>query len=495
MAFDISAAFGDLKPKGPIRTMITEIELHMIDPNPTNFYSMDGIPELADNIRMFGLMEPLIVKKTDSGRYMLISGHRRRAALRQLADEGFFPEGMHHKVDCILHEGPVNLPGIESLEKLEAGVRLYEELKVLAANADTRVLSSADTAMQVRRIRELLTALKNLGYKLPGRMRDLVADAAKVSASRIARLDVIDKNLKDPRLRTAWEKGDLKETNAYEVARYAPEVQKHMTDSQVRRVCELTTDQVQAFMPAVEADWEVVKRLPPEEDAEIGSNPGNVSAADTKPDPALQFDGKGKMVWDADAYLEERHQEDDSFFEMLTIIKGFFLRDLGALNSRQEGIELLKKNHRHHSGGGYDGLWDYEGSGKGLTLQETETSKPIARTWTEVYDMLCTMALNECSMETGKPKKVSAADTNLDQLEWIRGSEPPKEGRYICLVDMDTVTLHEQQCDWSDGQWIAFGLPLRDMFKVVAWWPLPAKDPSPEWWYDMDDEEEDDDDD
>ena len=55
MAFDISAAFGDLKPKGPIRTMITEIELHLIDPNPTNFYSMDGIPELADNIRMFGL--------------------------------------------------------------------------------------------------------------------------------------------------------------------------------------------------------------------------------------------------------------------------------------------------------------------------------------------------------------------------------------------------------------------------------------------------------
>ena len=109
--------------------------------------------------------------------------------------------------------------------------------------------------------------------------------------------------------------------------------------------------------------------------------------------------------------------------------------------------------------------------------------------------MLCTMALNECSMETGKPKKVSAADTNLDQLEWIRGSEPPKEGRYICLVDMDTVTLHEQQCDWIDGQWIAFGMPLRDMFKVVAWWPLPAKDPSPEWWYDMDDDEEDDDDD
>ena len=450
MAFDISSAFGDLKPKGPIRTMITEIELHMIDPNPTNFYSMDGIPELADNIRMFGLMEPLIVKKTDSGRYMLISGHRRRAALRQLADEGFFPEGMHHKVDCILHEGPVNLPGIESLEKLEAGMKLYEELKVLAANADTRVLSSADTAMQVRRIRELLTALKDLGYKLPGRMRDLVADAAKVSASRIARLDVIEKNLQDPRLRTAWKKGDLKETNAYEVARYAPEVQKHMTDSQVRHVCELTTGQVQAFMPAVEADWEVVKRLPPEEDAEIGSKSGNAYAADTTSEPAPQFDGKGKIIWDADTYLEERHQEDDTFFEMLSIIKNRFIRDLGALNSRQDGIELMKKTYRHSGGGGYTGLWDWQGSGKGLTLQETEKSKPIARTWTEVYDMLCTMALNDCSMEIRKPEKVSTVDTISG---WSTGN-PTATGDYVVVYGLpkteDSKTSSEKIM-WWDG--------------------------------------------
>ena len=434
MAFDISAAFGDLKPKGPIRTMITEIELHMIDPNPTNFYSMDGIQELADNIRMFGLMEPLIVKKTDSGRYMLISGHRRRAALRQLADEGFFPEGMHHKVDCILHEGPVNLPGIESLEKLEAGVRLYEELKVLAANADTRVLSSADTAMQVRRIRELLTALKDLGYKLQGRMRDLVADAAKVSASRIARLDVIDKNLKETRLRKAWQDGTLQETSAYEIARRDPEIQRLASVRVgVDNLCGMKTEDVVVCLDGCEADGNRKR-----------TESGKESSADTKPEPPAADPPSKSAEEIAAEYRESSKIEDD-------ILRGICRRNLSAIlrdimlgrkhnfseNFRLANIDAMKKHPLswcpNWKGDHEDLQWDSRGVRVRKLMEQDDKRSWVSfnRSWTDFYDALSGAAM-EMAMKQPKPKKESAADTIPG---WSTG-EPKAEGDYVVVYGL-----------------------------------------------------------
>ena len=452
MAFDITAAFGDLKPKGPIRTMITEIALHLIDPNPTNFYSMDGIPELADNIRMFGLMEPLIVKKTDSGRYMLISGHRRRAALRQLADEGFFPEGMHHKVDCILHEGPVNLPGIENLEKLEAGVRLYEELKVLAANADTRVLSSADTAMQVRRIRELLTALKDLGYKLPGRMRALVADAAKVSASRIARLDVIDKNLKETRLRKAWQDGTLQETSAYEIARRDPEIQR-LASVRVGadNLCGMKTEDVVVCLDGCEADG---NRKRPEPEKESAGDTKTV--APSAPAPSRSAEEI------AAAYRESSQIEDD-------ILRDICRRNLSAIldnlmwgrnhdfskNFRLANIDAMKKHPLSWcpswNGNHEDLRWDSRGVRVRKLMEQDDNRSWVSfnRSWTDFYDALSGAAM-EMAMKQPKPKKESAADTING---WSTG-EPKAEGDYVVVYGQPkTEARHASSMKimWWDG--------------------------------------------
>ena len=105
MAFDIAAAFGDIARKPDGRKRIQYIPLRLIDTNPKNSYSTDGIESLAANIQMFGLMEPLIVKTTESGRYMLISGHRRRLALRMNAEAAEnYPESMHEPVACIVED-------------------------------------------------------------------------------------------------------------------------------------------------------------------------------------------------------------------------------------------------------------------------------------------------------------------------------------------------------------------------------------------------------
>ena len=88
-----------------------------------------------------------------------------------------------------------------------------------------------------------------------------------------------------------------------------------------------------------------------------------------------------------------------------------------------------------------------------------------------------------------QPAAVSEPDTGL---EWKTG-EPTREGRYLCLVDMNTAKLHEQRCEWKDGQWLAYGQPIHELFSVKAWWPLP---PEALWLYnhepDEDPEEDDD---
>lgn len=62
------------------------IPLREISPNPNQprtTFDPQAIESLADSIRRYGLLSPLIVRRTDSG-YELIAGERRLRALRQL---------------------------------------------------------------------------------------------------------------------------------------------------------------------------------------------------------------------------------------------------------------------------------------------------------------------------------------------------------------------------------------------------------------------------
>ena len=63
---------------------IVKIELKNIDSfenHPFKVQRDDSFNELKDSIKENGLLEPLLVRLKDNGRYELISGHRRKLAL------------------------------------------------------------------------------------------------------------------------------------------------------------------------------------------------------------------------------------------------------------------------------------------------------------------------------------------------------------------------------------------------------------------------------
>lgn len=184
------------------REQIRYIDIDLIDDDPNNFYALDCLDELAANIELCGLQQPIRVRASESGRYIIVSGHRRRAALRKLVEDG---QAKYRELPCIEERDGDLSPAMR-------------ELRLIYANADTRRLSSADIAKQAERVEALLYQLKEEGVEFPGRMRDHVAEACKVSKSKLARLEVIRKKL-IPLWAKQYDKNKISEDMAYELAK------------------------------------------------------------------------------------------------------------------------------------------------------------------------------------------------------------------------------------------------------------------------------------
>lgn len=211
--FNLSAVLGgvsDLDTGVKGREQIRYIGIDFLSGDPKNFYAISGVEDLAANIELVGLQQPLRVRPNSdrAGYYIISSGHRRFAALRLLVDEG---KPRFQVIPCIVESG-------EASEALQ-------ELRLIYANSDTRTISGADLAKQAERVETLLYQLKEEGHEFPGRMRDHVAEACKVSASKLARLNVIRTKLLEPRFVKEWEDGDLKEQSAYALAQMPPIMQ------------------------------------------------------------------------------------------------------------------------------------------------------------------------------------------------------------------------------------------------------------------------------
>lgn len=200
MAFDLSSILKDVSDSGTNREQIEYIKLDLLDEDPNNFYQLSAIDELAANIELCGLQQPIRVRAKGDGRYMIVSGHRRRAALALLAEE---EPAKWSEVACIIEQDNAS----ESLQ----------QLRLIYANAHTRKMSAAEISRQAEEVEKLFYKLKEEGYEFPGRMRDHVAQAVNSSKSKLARLKVIRENL-DESWVDDFESGELTESQAYELA-------------------------------------------------------------------------------------------------------------------------------------------------------------------------------------------------------------------------------------------------------------------------------------
>lgn len=209
MGFDLTDFIASVPDLDTGRQQIVYLPIEQIDPDPENFYSLDGIDELAGSIEMLGLQQPLLVRPGEGGKYVVISGHRRRAAILLIRDGGSqqFAEG----VPCIIDTGTAS----EALR----------EFKLIMGNMDTRKMSSADENKQAERVEILLVKLEDEGFQFSGRRRDWVAKITGMSRSKLGRLKVIRDKLAPEIKKKYYDKGKLNENTAYTLAQMEPELQ------------------------------------------------------------------------------------------------------------------------------------------------------------------------------------------------------------------------------------------------------------------------------
>ena len=250
--FDLSSMMDtvsklDTNP-GPAVKMIL---LDDILTNKANFYKVDkaALKPLADSIAMDGLQQyPVVMPHPDrAGKYLLLSGHRRCAAVRQLVEEGVWD---------VIGYSPNDRPGGASTALVPCTVKQYQseamaELQLILANSTARVLTNAEISKQAERMEILLYQLKEEGYEFPGRMRDQVAAACKVSAPKLARLKVIREKLKAPEFLLLFEKDKLPEQTAYALARLPEEFQKRLAGISV----DLSGNTAELILRKYEAGW------------------------------------------------------------------------------------------------------------------------------------------------------------------------------------------------------------------------------------------------
>lgn len=212
-----------------------EIAVDDIVDNPRNFYPRPdnaALAELMESIRANGLLEPPTVVPDTDGKYRLISGHSRMAALRLLAANR--DEAVAKQFSTVLCRV---LPAMTEEQELCA---------VIEANRQ-RVKSPALLAEEAERLTKIYIKRREAGEELPGRIRDRVAEAMQVNKTKLANLSAIKNGLKVPGIVARWKKQELPEAAALEIARMDIDTQYRLLDWIIDQCRTWTINNVREF--------------------------------------------------------------------------------------------------------------------------------------------------------------------------------------------------------------------------------------------------------
>jgi ParB/RepB/Spo0J family partition protein len=116
-----------------------EIPVHEIVPNPRQprqSFDEDGLAELADSIRVVGLLQPVVVRRQRGGRYEIVMGERRWRAC-QLADLDVIPAIVRDTSDDdLLRDALIENLHREQLNPLEEAAAYQQLLDDFSATHD-----------------------------------------------------------------------------------------------------------------------------------------------------------------------------------------------------------------------------------------------------------------------------------------------------------------------------------------------------------------------
>lgn len=121
----------DAETNGAIR----EVEIALMDPFPDHPYGVrddEAMVELVSSISQVGVLDPLLLRPTDDGRYVIVSGHRRKHAAKTLGIEAlpaYIREMSDDEAIIAMTDANLQRPEILPSEKARAYKMKLEAMK------------------------------------------------------------------------------------------------------------------------------------------------------------------------------------------------------------------------------------------------------------------------------------------------------------------------------------------------------------------------------
>lgn len=500
--FDIGAAIGAVSKLGTgNRPQLEYIDIDRIDPDPKN-RPVEGIDKLAQNIALVGLQQPLAVRADpeQEGRYVAISGHRRRLALKQLVEEG---EERFRAVPCL-----VAPPGMS-----DAMVRLM----LLSGNLVTQGLTPAQMAEATQELEDAIYKLKEEGHEFPGKVRDYVAETCGIASSRVGRLKKIREGL-SPHWAPHFASGNLAESAAYVLAGLDPHLQEQtywmLTAGETIPVNHLTAAKFEAVAAIsgiiMDADAATCEELGGKrcsraavrmdsiilegQSARCGGCCKDCALIDRCPHVCAPAEAFAREQRDQTAAARKADREQEAARE----------RERKAQKEKAQrfALDCWKRMGTALERAGKSALWLDEAMGwdsdEDVDLsalldrgEVTDDNKYYAEDGplegSAVEDVVSLadelgVSLDYLFCRTDEPgmarKTVIPAEVSPDEKPRWQTGDPYRSGRYYCLVECEGAKL-SMTLRWVDGllRWsMAGGGWLAEGCKVIGWWPLPDKD-------------------
>lgn len=476
--FDLGALLGEVSNINTERKQIEYIEISKLHPDSRNIYELSDIDGLMANIEFVGLQQPLEVRPHDEipGEYTISSGHRRHAALTRLIADG---KDELKEVPCIVIS--------------DAGSSALQELRLIYANSSTRVLNPAELSKQAERVEALLYELKEQGVEFPGRMRDHVAQACKVSKSKLARLHAIRSHL-IPELLEQFDSFELIESAAYELQKLPEEVQKEIYTAaskkrnysfkQLRGGCAARcAEYSDKYMKdakcgdGAECDHHLPRfvytalsqygyeycdggcclRCHRRRECKQACAKAKAQQKVEAEQVATEKEKEAKA--EAKRQVKYKEQSQKNALKLLALCEAAGLEDSDKVPGATYYLSTVKDLRRHAAGN--------FGSTKLYSAYKYDpyNMEELAKR---------AKALN-CSADyllglIDEPSPVS----KINAAEWQSGT-PERSGKYYCKVELEGGTVINTLIYNEGWKLLSGGHPLDDACTVIGWWPLPEE--------------------
>jgi ParB family chromosome partitioning protein len=280
---------------------IKQIPVNLLVENPDNFYIVGDVEELKNSIiAAGGVRQNLIVEPMKDGRYMIVSGHRRCKAVKELLKE--------------------QTVGIPDTVPCEISTDHYgNQLLLIDTNSTSRDLTAWERVEQYKQLNSLFK-YGVMTNQINGRKRDAIAKTLHESTTNIARYSAISNNLR--KYYADWMKsGKLGISAAYELSKLTPDRQKdfyeqHMDDDEItlksiEEFIHPVTEEAPAQEAAVQEEITMQEERPEadEEDTEDISDDDEAEDIEEVPEEAAQEETLTKdepITWEE--YMELRKE-------------------------------------------------------------------------------------------------------------------------------------------------------------------------------------------